>query len=470
MLLEPAVPAPRRRKRRRGWHRRPLVVAPLLLALLLVGLGGVAVARLESTLAEVRSVSRPPEAVSVSDEEGQPEVTVDTAPAQAALSEAGGGAEAESGLFGRFQDGASNLTDMAGAAAAVAGITDSSAGAMTILIMGVDARPGAPIDVGVKADVLMVLNVDPVAGSCRMLSIPRDTRTELPGYGESKINHALLVGGIPYQMLVVEQLLGVDLNHYVLVDFAAFQQVVDVVGGVPVTVPEEIIAANGGTLFEAGPQILDGARALTYARYRDGVDGDIGRIDRQWAILRGLGASAETRDLARDVNGLLPAVEDHVRTDLTAEEMTALARDLDGRCTPDTVETAMLEGTRVRLNDPILRQSVDLVIIDSPPILAATDPLIIAPNTDGAVLVCRAGATRREALRRAADSLHQGSVRIIGVVLNQQAGRHGETYYYYQGYYGEDTPRDGAAPEGAFAFLRKRRAAPTADQVPTLPT
>lgn len=379
MLLEAAVVEPRRRKRRRGWHRRPLVVAPLLLVLLLVGLGGVAVARLESTLAEVRSVSRPPEAVSVSDEEGQPEVTVDTAPAQAALSEAGGGAEVESGLFGRFQDGASNLTDMAGAAAAVAGISDASAGAMTILIMGVDARPGAPIDVGVKADVLMVLNVDPVAGSCRMLSIPRDTRTELPGYGESKINHALLVGGVPYQMLVAEQLLGVDLDHYVLVDFAAFQQVVDVVGGVPVTVPEEIVAANGGTLFEAGPQILDGARALTYARYRDGVDGDIGRIDRQWAILRGLGASAETRDLARDVNGLLPAVEDHVRTDLTAEEMTALARDLDGRCTPDTVETAMLEGTRVRLNDPILRQSVYFNVVDGQLVRERVEELLGGP-------------------------------------------------------------------------------------------
>lgn len=117
-----------------------------------------------------------------------------------------------------------------------------------------------------------------------------------------------------------------------------------------------------------------------------------------------------------------------------------------------------------------MNQTVDLVILDSPPILAATDPLIIAPNTDGAVLVCQAGATRREALRRAADSLHQGSVRIIGVVLNHQAGRHGESYYYYQGYYGVDTPPNGTAPEGAFGFLRKRRVGQTPDQSPTLPT
>lgn len=114
-----------------------------------------------------------------------------------------------------------------------------------------------------------------------------------------------------------------------------------------------------------------------------------------------------------------------------------------------------------------MNETVDLVIIDSPPILAATDPLIVAPNTDGAVLVCRAGATRREALRRAADSLRLGNVRIIGVVLNQQSGRHGETYYYYAGYYGPDASPNGTTPEGAFGFLRKRRPAQTPDQSPT---
>ena len=345
---------------------------------------------------------------------------------------------------------------MAGAAAALAGISDSSTGPINLLVMGVDARPGSPIDVGVKADALMVLNIDPAAGACRMLSIPRDTRTELPGYGKSKINHALLVGGVPYQMLVVEELLGLSLDHYLLVDFAAFQQIVDVVGGVTVTVPTEITNDDGASLFEAGPQTIDGAQALAYSRYRHDADGDVGRIRRQWAVLRGLGTSASSRDLARDIDNLLPAIEDHLRTGLSAEEMTSLAQDLDGRCTPDTVDTEVLEGSRQRMDDPILRQSVDLVIIDSPPVLAATDSLIIAPNTDGAVLVCRAGTTRRDALRRAADSLHQGSVRIIGVVLNQQNGRHAGTYYYYAGYYGPDVSPSDGAPEGAFGFLRKR--------------
>src|SRR5690606_5259958 len=63
-----------------------------------------------------------------------------------------------------------------------------------VLMMGVDARPGEAIDVGVRPDSLFVVYLDGSNGSCRVLSIPRDTRTTLPGYGQSKINHALAVG------------------------------------------------------------------------------------------------------------------------------------------------------------------------------------------------------------------------------------------------------------------------------------
>lgn len=390
--LNPVATAPpkRKRRRRRPWYRRPLVVAPLIVLLILFGLGGTALLRLEATMSEVRSVSRPPEVVSLSDEVGQPEVTVDTAPAQAALVESGIIPETDDGggFFGRFQDGASNISDMAGAAAALAGISESSTGPINVLVMGVDARPGSPIDVGVKADAIMVLNIDPAAGECRMLSIPRDTRTELPGYGKSKINHALLVGGVPYQMLVVEELLELSLDHYLLVDFAAFQQIVDVVGGVTVTVPAEITNDDGATLFAAGPQTMDGAQALAYSRYRHDADGDIGRIRRQWSVLRGLATSASSRDLARDINNLLPAIEDHLRTDLSAEEMTALTQDLDGRCTPDTVDTAVLEGSRQRMDDPILRQSVYFNVVAESEVRAQVETLLgeeesETPSADG---------------------------------------------------------------------------------------
>jgi LCP family protein required for cell wall assembly len=243
-------------------------------------------------------------------------------------------------------------------------VKDPGAQAMTILVMGVDARPGAPIDVGVRPDALMVVRLDPVAKSCRLLSIPRDTRVNLPGYGDSKINHALMVGGIPYQELVVQNLLGVKLDAYLLIDFEAFHLLVDTVGGVSVKVAAPV-TVNGQTL-EPGLHTMDGTTALAYARYRDpATDGDIGRVRRQWTLLRGLAKMESGRDLPGDVNALLPVVTDHIRTNLTASDMAAIAKTYGGSCVSEEAPASILAGTRVRLADPILQQTVDYNVIDS---------------------------------------------------------------------------------------------------------
>jgi len=85
-----------------------------------------------------------------------------------------------------------------------------------------------------------------------------------------------------------------------------------------------------------------------------------------------------------------------------------------------------------RLIDQI-KEDADLVIIDSPPLLSASDALAISRHTDGVVLVSHSGRTRIDALRHAANSIHQGGIRLIGVVLNRQKGQHGASYYgeYY---------------------------------------
>lgn len=96
--------------------------------------------------------------------------------------------------------------------------------------------------------------------------------------------------------------------------------------------------------------------------------------------------------------------------------------------------------------------AVDIVLLDTPPVLVVTDPLVVASATDGVVIVSRAGHTRIDALQRTAATLAQGDVRIVGVVLNQQRGRDAEGYYYYyytQGYYpGDDSTPPGPARTG----------------------
>src|SRR5690606_12035113 len=98
-------------------------------------------------------------------------------------------------------------------------------------MMCVDAREVELIYGGVRSDSLSVLHINPDAQTCRVVSIPRDTRTELPGYGHSKINHALSVGGVEYQKLVTQNMLGIEIDHFALVDFAGVVGTVDALGG-----------------------------------------------------------------------------------------------------------------------------------------------------------------------------------------------------------------------------------------------
>jgi LCP family protein required for cell wall assembly len=362
----------KRRRRQRRWYQRRWVVIPLTSLFVVMAVLGAVLYRAEATLSTLRTVSTPPPQVTdntISDEPEAAGLVVDTRPAQRALQEIHGQqgetAPSDGGLLGRLQRAAENASDLAEGAAVAAGVTDASEEAMTILVMGVDARPGAPIDIAVRPDALMVVRLDPVAGTCRVLAIPRDTLTELPGYGRTKINHALMVGGIPYQKLVVEQLLGVKLDRYALIDFTGFAKLVDAVGGVPVTVPQDIIR-DSEVLFRAGPQTFTGEQALAYARYRGGADVDVGRVRRQQQLIRGLVTVARQRNLARDINDLLPAIERHIRTDLTTSELVALASTYQSRCTEAAIFVDSLQGDFVSLDqpDPIFKQPLTYNVVD----------------------------------------------------------------------------------------------------------
>jgi LCP family protein required for cell wall assembly len=243
-------------------------------------------------------------------------------------------------------------------------IQKSDEDSMTILIMGVDAREGEAIDIGVRPDSLMVMHLDAATGSCRLLSIPRDTRTDLPGYGMTKVNHALAVGGIDYQIKVVEQMLGLGVDHYVLIDFNGFEDLVDAVGGITVDVPEPFTSSDGQQ-FSAGRQEMTGKQALSYARWRGGPDGDFGRIQRQQQILRALVQRASGLNIVGSINELLPAVEENLRTDLSATEMTSVAMDYRSRCTDSTISMTRLEGFDAVYNDPMLQMNLYYIEVDA---------------------------------------------------------------------------------------------------------
>ncbi|MEA2511555.1 MAG: tyrosine-protein kinase [Thermomicrobiales bacterium] len=120
-----------------------------------------------------------------------------------------------------------------------------------------------------------------------------------------------------------------------------------------------------------------------------------------------------------------------------------------------------------------MSQEVDIVLVDTPPVLAVSDPLVVSTLVDGVMVVCQAGRTRLDALRRVAQAIPQDAARLVGIVVNRQQGRGSGDYYYY--YYADyqssrQTGRDGgpdAAPDGQEArhprndLLRPRKPAPT---------
>ena len=187
----------------------------------------------------------------------------------------------------------------------VSELTEADRGRLTFLVVGSDSREGLD-DLaffgqagGERGDVIMLVHLDQATGEARLLSIPRDLWVNIPGNGDGKINAAYSYGGPSLMVQTIRENLGIDVNHYVEVDFLGFVAMVDELGGVEMSFPYPARDAKSGLSVEAGSQTLDGEHALAYARsrkyeeYQDdrwvSVDAsDLGRTQRQQEVVRAI--------------------------------------------------------------------------------------------------------------------------------------------------------------------------------------
>jgi LCP family protein required for cell wall assembly len=311
--------APRRNRfRPTPWYRRPIVVASLSVVVLMGTVLSAGAWYAASLMSSLDDLSTPPPEIGGEVLDADADTVIDTGPAQAQVEQE------------------RMAVDMPDA-------TPVAPGSLTVLVMGVDARPGQPIDIQVRADSLAVVHINPETGICRMLSIPRDTRIEFPGYGYSKANHALAIGGVPYQQLVVEQYLGIEMDHYGLIDLAGLARLVDAVGGITVDnldYPFE----HGDHEFEVGTIELSGEEVVAYAKFRSGPDGDYGRQKRHQQVIRSLLQKSAGLDILTALPDVLSAVRGHIRTDTNGRGLMDLAQTYRSTCTADSLETASLRG------------------------------------------------------------------------------------------------------------------------------
>ena len=150
------------------------------------------------------------------------------------------------------------------------------------LILGVDEREG---DNG-RSDTMIVLTVNPTLQTTKMLSIPRDTYTEIIGKGyKDKINHAYAFGGVEMSMKTVENLLEIPIDYVAQVNMESFVDIIEIVGGI--TVDNSLDFYYEGEHFQIGELTLDGENALKYVRMRyDDPAGDFGRQNRQKQVIQ----------------------------------------------------------------------------------------------------------------------------------------------------------------------------------------
>ncbi|ABO68605.1 Membrane-bound protein [Geobacillus thermodenitrificans NG80-2] len=188
---------------------------------------------------------------------------------------------------------------------------------ISILLMGVDERKG---DKG-RADTLIVLTVNPNKQSIEMVSVPRDTRTEIIGKGmQDKINHSYAFGGVEMTMATVEHFLDIPIDYYIKVNMESFRDIVDAVGGVTVNNP--FAFTYEGTHFPKGEITLNGEEALKYSRMRyDDPRGDFGRQDRQKQIIQAIIEKGASFSSLTNYSDVLAAIGKNIKTNLTFEDM-----------------------------------------------------------------------------------------------------------------------------------------------------
>ncbi len=199
----------------------------------------------------------------------------------------------------------------------------------TILILGSDKRAGAEFEGETgRSDTTILLRIDPGQGRISALSIPRDLKVEIPGFGTEKFNAAYSDGGPKLTLQVVKELTGLKVNHVINVDFLGFVRAVDAIGCVYTDVDRRYFHSNVGVPpseqyseinIQPGYQKLCGKKALEYVRYRH-TDTDIVRSARQQSFISDARGQVSLNDLLFDQSHLLDIFTEYTSSDISDKD------------------------------------------------------------------------------------------------------------------------------------------------------
>lgn len=226
---------------------------------------------------------------------------------------------------------------------------------VNILLLGIDKRPDEQFS---RTDTMILVTVDPRSKTAGMLSVPRDLWVSIPGYSEDRVNKAYYFGekdsypggGPALAMKTIQYNLGVPVHFYAQIDFEGFRNIIDILGGIDIYVPETIddptfpdnYYGYDPFYIEAGQHTLNGYDAMRYARTRATPGSDFSRARRQQQVLLAIRDKALQLGMLAKVPELWTTMSDTVETDLQLVDILELAQLAD-EIEPDKIQNAIID-------------------------------------------------------------------------------------------------------------------------------
>lgn len=218
-------------------------------------------------------------------------------------------------------------------------------GNFNVLILGLDGRKG----LNDRTDTIILASLNEDEKKAQLLSIPRDCRVKIKGKWD-KINAAYVYGGLDLTKTTVTNLLGVDIDRYVIINFNGLIRLVDIVGGIDVNVPVRMYKPLEEIDLQPGWQHLNGKQVLAYVRFRGTKNGDIDRAGRQQEVIRLLSEKITAGDNFTKLLDIVGSACEEVETDLTVKEIGALAR-LASPVLENGIATKVLPGNNQMIDE-----------------------------------------------------------------------------------------------------------------------
>lgn len=247
--------------------------------------------------------------------------------------------------------------------------SNTNAPAFNLLIMGSDARQGETLG---HTDTILLAHVDLSKNKISAVSIPRDTRVHLAGYGYTKLTSVQYImqakkgtkQGVEEAVKAISELTGVPINYYVETNFEGFQSMVDALGGIQMNVPMDV--KIGSQVVNAGSHSFGGKMVLSIVRERHSLaNGDYGRQQLQLEALKGIGKEALSPGNIPKLPSLVNSASNYIiATNMSTSDMVSLGlamKDIDPN---KQLSYQQLQGVGQSLYDDILKANNSQIVID----------------------------------------------------------------------------------------------------------